>query len=149
VARAIRRYWVLSGAALCAVLGGPIAVAQASDNTLRVTLNSYAQKIPNDAHAVKAARTRGQLVRALGHEVTDLRSLKRKLAHESASSARGRTAKSDLVTGLGLIANAYAALRRDVQAAHGGPVPVSKVNAARRTVKKGRGKFLAGLHLLS
>ena len=96
MARAIRRYWLLSGAALCAVLGGPIAVAQASDNTLRVTLNSYAQKIPNDAHAVKAARTRGQLVRALGHEVTDLRSLKRKLTHESASSARGPSGRRSI-----------------------------------------------------
>src|SRR5947207_14015450 len=110
-----------------AVLAGPIALAQASDNTLRLTLNSYAQKIVKDEAAVKAALqgypgTRGKLVRALGHEVTDLRSLKRKLAHESASSARGKRAKSDIVTGLGLIANAYAALRRDVQAAHGGPV---------------------------
>ena len=152
--RGIRRFWVLSGVALCAVLAGPIALAQASDNTLRLTLNSYAQKIVKDEAAVKAALqgypgTRGKLVRALGHEVTDLRSLKRKLAHESASSARGKRAKSDIVTGLGLIANAYAALRRDVQAAHGGPVPISKVSAAQRTDRKGRAKFKAGLKLLS
>jgi len=154
VPRGIRRFWVLSGVALCAVLAGPIALAQASDNTLRLTLNSYAQKIVQDEAAVKAALkgypgTRGKLVRALGHEVTDLRSLKRKLAHESASSARGKKAKSDIVTGLGLIANAYAALRGDVQAAHGGPVPISKVSAAQRTDRKGRAKFKAGLKLLS
>jgi hypothetical protein len=119
-----------------------------------LTLNSYAQKIVNDEHAVAAGLkgypgTSGKLVRALGHEVSDLRSLKRKLSHESASSARGRTAKADIVIGLGLIAKAYAALRRDVQAVHGGPVPVSKVQAAQRTDRKGRAKLKAGLKLLS
>src|SRR5947207_12016989 len=56
-----------------AVLAGPIALAQASDNTLRLTLNSYAQKIVKDEAAVKAALqgypgTRGKLVRALRSE---------------------------------------------------------------------------------
>src|SRR5205807_9065876 len=51
VPRAIRRCWLLSGVALCAVLGGPIAVAQASDNTLRATLNSFAPKIVKDENA--------------------------------------------------------------------------------------------------
>ena len=34
--------------ALCAVLGGPVAIAQASDNTLAGTLNTYATKIIKD-----------------------------------------------------------------------------------------------------
>ena len=51
--RAVRRFSVLSGVALCAVLGGPIAVAQASDNTLRQTLNSFASKIVKDENAVR------------------------------------------------------------------------------------------------
>ncbi len=151
---AIRRGWVLSGVTLCAVLAGPVAIAQASDNAMRRTLNSYAPKIVKDEDAVKNGLTgypHGKvkpLVRALNHEVGDLRALKRKLAHESASSARGAKAKRLLINGLGLIANAYGALRRDVQAAHGGPVPKSKVAAAVSTDKKGRAKLLAGLKLL-
>ena len=152
--RAIRRFCVLSGVALCAVLFGPVAFAQASDNTLRRTLNSYAPKIVRDENAVKngligypKGRVR-PLVRALNHEVFDLRSLKSKLSHEHASSARGRKAKGLIVKGLGLIANAYGALRHDVQLAHGGPVPRSKVAAAVNTDKKGRSKLLAGLKLL-
>ena len=153
--RAIRRCWVLSGVALCAVLGGPIAVAQASDSQIVATLNSYSQKIKNDETAVKngligypQGRVKA-LVRALNHEVADLHALKAKLAKESPSSARGAQAKKDIVRGLGLIAKAYGALRGDVQAAHGGAVPVSEVKAAQQIDRKGRSKLLAGLKLLA
>ncbi|MBV9684308.1 MAG: hypothetical protein JO046_21135 [Solirubrobacterales bacterium] len=151
---AIGRGWVLSGIALCAVLAGPVAIAQASDNTMRATLNHYAPKIVKDENAVRTGLIgypQGKvkpLVRALNHEVGDLRALKRKLAQEQASSARGTKAKRLIIKGLGLIANAYGALRRDIQAAHGGAVPRSKVAAAVRTDKKGRAKLLAGLKLL-
>lgn len=153
--RAIRRCSVLSGVALCAVLVGGVGIAQASDNTLRSTLNAYAPKIVKDENAVRnglIGYPKGKvrpLVRALNHEVGDLHKLRSKLSHERASSAKGKKGKADIVRGLSLIANAYGALRKDVQAAHGGPVPKSKVTAAVNTDKRGRGKLLAGLHLLS
>jgi hypothetical protein len=143
------------GVALCALVIGGVGVAQASDNTLRTTLNAFAPKISKDENAVKnglIGYPQGKarpLVRALSHEVGDLHNLRNKLNHEKASSARGRKAKTDIVKGLSLIANAYGALRKAVQAAHGGPVPKSKVNAAVATDKKGRNKLLAGLHLLA
>ena len=151
---AIRRCSVLSGVALCALLIGGVGIAQASDNTLRTTLNNYAPKIVKDENAVKnglLGYPKGKvrpLVRALTHEVTDLHALRKTLNHEAASSAQGKKAKADIVAGLSLIAAAYSSLRRDVQVAHGGPVPVSKVNSAVKTDQKGRGKLLAGLHLL-
>jgi len=154
VPRAIRCS-VLSGVALCAVLVGGVGIAQASDNTLRGTLNHYAPKIVKDEKNVAnglLAYPKGKvkpLIRALNHEVGDLHKLRSKLNHESASSAKGRKAKKDIVRGLSLIANAYGALRKDVQDAHGGPVAKSKVNAAVATDKKGRKKLLAGLHLLA
>ena len=150
----VRRFSLLSGVALCVILGGPIVSAQASDNTLRATINGFAPKIVKDENAVKkglAGYPHGKvkpLVRALNHEVGDLHSLKRKLSHEHASSSAGRKAKTDIVKGLGLIASAYGDLRADVQAAHGGPVPAAQVNAAVNTDKKGRKKYLAGLKLL-
>jgi hypothetical protein len=154
VPRSVRRSMLL-GAAVCAVLGGSVAVAQASDNDLRTTLNTYAPKIVKDENAVKKGLTeypKGKskpLVKALNHEVSDLHALNKALSPESASSANGRKAKKDIVKGLGLIATAYTALRKDVQAAHGGAVPASKVDAAVATDKKGRTKLLAGLRLLS
>lgn len=153
--RGIRRYLLLTGVALCAVLSGPIAIAQASDSSLRATLNSFASKIVRDENAVHnglIGYPQGKvkpLVRALTREVSDLHTLKGKLAHDSASSARGAKGRVDIIKGLGLIANAYGALRHDVQVAHGGPVPRKKVTAAVNTDKKGRAKLLAGLKLLS
>ena len=145
---------LLSGVVVCGILAGPIAAAQASDNSLRSTLNSYAPKIVKDENAVRNGLNgypRGRvkpLVHALTHEIGDLHSLKSKLAHESASSAAGAKGKKDIVKGLALIANAYGALRNDVKVANGGPVPKSKVVAAVNTDKEGRKKLLAGLNLL-
>jgi hypothetical protein len=104
VARAIRRFSVLSGVTLCAVLVGPIAAAQASNNTLRATLNSYSAKIVKDENAVKnglAGYPQGKvkpLIHALTTEIRDLHALRTKLADDSASSAEGATAKSEIVT---------------------------------------------------
>jgi hypothetical protein len=160
----VRRFSLLSGLALCAILGGPIAIAQASDSTIKSTLNHYAPIIC--AHQTTSGRctkgeeaavtngldgypaTRKRLVRALGREIATLHTLKRKLISESASSAAGAKGKKDIVKGLTLIANAYGALRTDVKVANGGPVPVAKVNAAVSTDVKGRKKLLAGLKLL-
>jgi hypothetical protein len=155
VPNAIRRCSVLTGVALCAVLLAGVGVAQASDNTLRLTLNSYSTRIVNDEKAVyngvHVEYPKGHwkvLTRALKHEVGDLHALKAKLMREHASTRRGAKAKKEIVSGLGLIANAYAALRADVLAVHGGAVPVSKVNAATAIDKKGRKQFKAGLKLL-
>ncbi|MGP0037338.1 MAG: hypothetical protein ACLP4R_22610 [Solirubrobacteraceae bacterium] len=152
--RSVLRRWVLSGAVVCAVFAGPVAVAQASDNDIRTTLNLYAPKIVKDENAVKKGLSeypKGKpkpLERALKHEVSDLHALKKTLSHESASSAKGRKGKKDIVKGLTLIASAYSSLRADVLAVHGGAVPASEVNAAVATDKKGRTKLLAGLSLL-
>jgi hypothetical protein len=154
VPRGIRRISLLSGVALCAILGGPIAVAQASDDSLKTTLNSFGPKIAKDENAVKsglAGYPKGRvrpLTRALEHEVGDLHALKSQLSHESASTAAGAKAKTDIIKGLGLIATAYGSLRKDVLAVHGGPVPAAQVNSAVKIDRKGRKKFLAGLKLL-
>jgi hypothetical protein len=154
VPRGVRRFSLLSGVALCAILAGPVAGAQASDNTIKQTLNQFAPKIAKDEKAVTSGLKgypKGRvtpLTRALKHEVGDLQALKSKLTNDSASSPAGAKAKKDIVKGLGLIASAYSTLRKDVLAAHGGPVPASQVNAAVTTDKKGRKKFLAGLNLL-
>lgn len=151
--RGVRRFSLLSGVALCAILGGPIAVAQASDNSLRATLNSFGPKIKKDEHAVKIGlkgyrKDSRPLTRALKHEVGDLHALKSQLSPEPASSAAGAKAKTDILRGLGLIASAYATLRKDVLAVHGGPVPVAEVNAVQKTDRKGQKIYLAGLKLL-
>ena len=162
--RSVRRVSLVSGVALCAILVGPIAGAQASDNAIKSTLNHYGPIICAQQNASgvcikgeEAAVTNGlkgypashkRLVRALGHELGTLRALKRALVGESASSARGAKGRSDIIKGVTLIIEAYAALRVDVQVANGGPVPASKVNPIVSTDNRGRAKLRAGLRLL-
>jgi hypothetical protein len=154
VPSSVRRRLVVLGIVVLGALAGPVAVAQATDNDLRTTLNQYSPKIVKDENAVKhglAEYPKGKsrpLTRALKHEVSDLHALKSALSHESASSSKGKKAKKDIIKGLGLIASAYTALRHDVLAVHGGAVPASQVNAAVATDKRGRTKLLAGLKLL-
>jgi hypothetical protein len=154
VPRGVRRFSLLSVVAVCAVLGGAVAVAQASDDTIKQTVNSFAPKIVKDENAVKTGLNeypQGKakpLTHALQHEDGDLRALISQLSHESASSASVAQAKHEIINGLGLIASAYAALRRDILAVHGGPVPGAQVTAAVNRDKQGRKKLQAGLNLL-
>lgn len=153
--RSIRRYLALSGIALFGALAGPVAAAQASDATLRATINSAGPKIVSDEAAVAKGLAGYKhhkvkpLVRALNHEVNDLHALVHTLRGETASSTKGRKAKKDIVKGLGLIATAYAALSQDVNASHGNGVPPAQVNAAVSTDKRGRAILKTGLKLLA
>jgi hypothetical protein len=150
----IRRYLLSSGVALCALLAGPIAGAQGSDSTIISTLNHWGPTIVKDENAVARGLTAythhkvKPLVRALNHEVGDLHTLRHLLRGESASSAKGRKAKADIVKGLGLIAAAYGALAKDAKASHGHGVPADKLQAAVNTDKKGRADLQRGIKLL-
>lgn len=152
--RSVRRWLVLSGLAVCAVLGGPITAAHADNNALRATLNVYGPKILRDENAVKSgingyAKGKARsLVRALKHEVADLHALRAKLTSDSASTKKGAKAKTDILKGLGLIATAYRTLRKDILAAHGGAVPAAEVNAAVRVDQHGVKLNKTGLRLL-
>ena len=152
---AIRRCSVLTGVALCAVLGGGVGVARADDNALRHTLNRYAKTISNDEAAIsrgiKEYRNQGKwkpLVQAYDDEVPVLRMMRRNLIHDQASTAKGATAKADLVTGLKLIAIAYATDSHLLQAARGGQVPRATALAAARKGAKGSKLFKTGFDLL-
>lgn len=153
----VRRCSALSVVGTCAVLAGPMSSAQASDNAIRATLTSYNAKILHDEAAVLNGIATYQknsqsapLVKALSHEVSDLRKLKGKLSRETGSTARGRRGKADVAAGLGLIAKSYGTLARDFTGASASnPVPRAELLAALATDKKGRAKIKAGVKLLS
>jgi hypothetical protein len=154
VPRSIRLYLLSSGVAIAALLAGPIAGAQASDSTIIATLNQWGPRIVNDENAVAKGLTSythhrvKPLVKALHREVADLQTLRHQLRGESASSAKGRKAKGDIVKGLGLIAKAYGTLSKDVKASRGNGVPAAQVQAAIKTDKTGRADLQRGIKLL-
>jgi hypothetical protein len=155
--RLVRRGPLLSAIAAGAVLAGPVAGAQASDSSIRSTIDAYNARIARDeARIVSTANTYDHtrqpapLVNALNHEVSDLHALRAKLARDSGSTPRGRRGRADVVKGLGFIAAGYTALARDVKAAGANkPVPSSQVNAARAADRRGHNLVVAGLKLLS
>lgn len=153
MSRTVRRYSFLTGLAICIGLAGPIAAAQASDNTIRGTISDWGPTIKKDETAVEKGLNGypkvKPLVKALNHEVSDLHRLQKKLRGERASTSKGRKGKNDVTKGLSLIASSYAALSKDVKQANGAPLPVAEVNAAVSTDKKGRAKLKKGLKLLS
>jgi hypothetical protein len=138
---------------LFGALGMLGTVAHANDNALRGTFTNDAPKIVKDEQALKKALAKyahghaRPLVRALHHEVVDLDTLRSQLKREAASSVPGARAKSLVITGLRLMASAYAQLRIDIQAAHGGPVSQAQVNVAVSMRTRGRTKLLAGAKL--
>jgi len=154
--RFARRGPLLSSIAACAMLAGPVAGAQASDSTVRSTIDAYNGRIAQDeARIVNTAATYDRtgdatdLIGALTREVRDLRTLQGKLARESGSTARGRRGRTDVAKGLGLIATGYTALARDVRAASAQkPVTPGEVNAARAADRRGHTLVITGLRLL-
>lgn len=104
--RSVLRRWVLSGAVVCAVFAGPVAVAQASDNDIRTTLNLYAPKIVKDENAVKKGlkeyrNSSRPLTRALKHEVSDLHALGKRCATSPRPRPRGIRARRTSSRGSG------------------------------------------------
>jgi hypothetical protein len=148
---------LLSAAAVtCAALAGPVAGAQASNATIVSTMNAYGNKILHDEAAVlngAADYQKGNakpLIKALRHEVSDIKTITGKVSPEATSTAAGATGKKDLIAGLDKIAKAYGALATDVsKASSGKPVSNATVKAAVATDKKGRSELKTGLKLLS
>jgi hypothetical protein len=151
-----RSWWLAAAVAACAALAGPSGVARASDASIASTFAAASRHLNADEAAVAKAVKRYQrsgrvhpVIAVLGHEVRDIRALRRAINHQSASTRKGRRGKADVISGLSLIGSAYSALASDIRSAHAGhPVPTSKVRAAVARERRGRAKLVAGLRLL-
>jgi hypothetical protein len=147
---------VVAAIAACGALVGPAGVAQASDASIASTFAAASRHLNADeaavAKAVKRYRSSGRVrpvIAVLRREVRDIRTVRRRINRQSASTAKGRRGKTDVISGLSLIASAYAVLASDIRKAHAGhPVATSKVRAAVVRERRGRAKLVAGLRLL-
>ncbi len=150
------RSWMVVAAIACGILAGPISIAQASNASIVSTFRAANRGLNRDEsastralRAYKRNHRARPLVRALRHEVRDIRSLNRRIKGERASTGKGRRGKAALTRGLALIANAYSQLANEIQRAHAGhPVSQEQFNATVATDRRGRNKLIAGLRLL-
>lgn len=151
--RSIRSSSGLAAATACVALAGPIAAAQASDATIRGTINSTVPKIVKSQAKVldglatyDKTRSAKTLITAIKTQNGVLKALKGKLSRESASSANGAKGKADIVNGLGLIVRSNTALAKHLQS--GKPLSHAEANTAITQDKKGNDDLNAGGKLL-
>jgi hypothetical protein len=143
-------------AVLAAVLIGPVAGASASDSSIKALIKGYDAKIiTSEGHLLtaigeyKTSRNPEHVVNALDNAIGVLRSLKTKIASQSAASAPVKQGKADLVKGLQAVIVAYGHLKVAFGEKAGSPT-AAKENAEKAilAVKRGRVELAEGFKLL-
>lgn len=151
----------LTRALVCVVVLGavmlvPVAGASASDSGIKALIKSYNGKIITSEGKLltaigeyKSNQNAAPVVTALDNAIGVLRSLKSKIAKQSAASTRVKKGKADLVKGLQAVIVAYEHLKLAFNEKAASP-SAAKENAeqAELAVKKGRADLSAGLKLL-
>jgi hypothetical protein len=139
------------------VLGGPVALAAASDASIKALIRSHEGRIAADE---------GRLVKAIGEfkrsadpaaveaadeiVISGLRMLASELSQQSAPSARVKAGKAKFEEGLLTIAAIYGRLGRVfVEETRTPSVKLAESKKVLKAVKKGQLQLLAGLRLLS
>jgi hypothetical protein len=142
--------------ALGAVMLVPATSASASDSSIKALIKSYNGKIITSEGKLltaigeyKTSRNPEHVINALDNAINVLRSLKTKIANQSAASTSVKKGKADLVKGLQAVIVAYGHLKVAFGEKAGSP-SAAKENAekAALAVKKGRVDLAEGLKLL-
>ncbi len=141
---------------ITAVMLVPVAGASASDSGIKSLIKSYNGKIVTSEGKLltaigeyKSTQNPAPVVTALDNAIGVLRSLKSKIAKQSATAARVKKGKADLVKGLQAVIVAYGHLKVAFGEKAGSP-SAAKENAEKAdlAVKKGRVDLAEGLKLL-
>jgi hypothetical protein len=140
-----------------AVLIGSIAgSASASDKSIKAVIRSYDSKIlVAEGHVVSAigeyrtTRNPAPVQAALDASISVLRSLKLKIAHQSAVAPKVKRGKAKLVKGLQSVIAAYEKLKAAFALQAASPKAAEEQAAkADEAVKKGRSELREGIKLL-
>lgn len=134
----------------------PVAVAQASDSSLRTTVKNDVPRITASQAKILTGLSKFEkthsataLIKAIKAQDRNLTALKHRLSGESASSTAGGHGKADIVRGLTLIVGSNTTLAKDVaKAASHKSVSKAQVAAASAADKKGNRDLVAGAKLL-
>ncbi|MCW3019687.1 MAG: hypothetical protein JWN10_1995 [Solirubrobacterales bacterium] len=139
-----------------AVTLAPVASASASDSSIKALIKSYNGKIVTSEGKLltaigeyKTSRNPEHVIGALDNAIGVLRSLKAKIANQSATTTRVKKGKADLVKGLQAVIVAYGHLKVAFGEKAGSP-SAARENAEKAdvAVKKGRVDLAEGLKLL-
>ena len=143
-------------ATLCAVLMGPVAGASASSASIKAAIRSYNSKIlVAEGHVVtalgeyKTSKNPAGVQTALGASISVIRSLKDKIALQSAGRPRVKRAKAKIEKGLQAVIASYQGLDNAFGEKSVNPEEAkAEATKALAAVKKGRKELLEGAKLL-
>jgi hypothetical protein len=141
---------------LAAVMLVPVAGASASDSSIKSLIKSDNGKIITSEGKLltaigeyKSTQNAAPVVSALDNAIGVLRSLKSKIAKQSAASTRVKKGKADLVKGLQAVIVAYEHLKTAFGEKAASPSAAKEdAEKADLAVKKGRVDLAEGLKLL-
>jgi hypothetical protein len=150
------RFSLLVPIVACAAVIGPVSVAQASDASLRSTVEAGIPKITRSQAkildgeaAFEQTHSAAALVKAVKAQDKTLKTLDTKVKGQSPSTPVGTKAKSDIVKGLRLIVASNTSLVSDYKLAQQGhPVTRAQLNVMVNEANTGNVDMLTGIKLL-
>lgn len=153
-----RRGVVLSAVAVlaaAAMVGGPIAAANASNLTIKLALVRATPGLRRSDQRIKVALARyatthraGPVIRAVRAQDRDLSALRTKMRRSSASTSTGARAQRDIIKGLGLVLRSNYQVNRDLRRQANVGLSPTQIRRAQRLARRGNVLFRRGVRLL-
>jgi hypothetical protein len=141
--------------AAAAMIGGPIAAANASDTTIKLALVRAAPGLRRSDLRLKAAFERyatthraSPVIRAIRAQDRDLSALRTKVRRSSASTTDGSRARRDIVAGLGLILRSNYGVNTHLRRQGAAGLSPTQLRAAERLARRGNRLYRRGIKLL-
>jgi len=153
------RRFVLSGVAAvlaaAAMVGGPIAAANATDLTIKLALVHAAPGLSRSDLRLRSAFARcqtthsaGPVVRAIRAQDRDLSALRTRVRRSSASSSTGSRARRDIIDGLGLVLRSNYAVNGYLRRQGAVGLSPTQARRAEELAKRGDTVYRRGVRLL-
>ncbi|HEY3771798.1 MAG TPA: hypothetical protein VGL69_02295 [Solirubrobacteraceae bacterium] len=141
--------------AACAMIGGPIAAANASDITIKLALLHAAPVLHRSDLRLRAAFARyanthraGPVIRAVRAQDRDISALQTTVRRSSASTGDGSRGRRDIIAGLGYILRSNYGVNGHLRRQGAAGLSPSQLRTAQRLARRGSALYRRGIKLL-
>ena len=146
---------VVAVLAACAMIGGPIAAANATDTTIKLALLHAAPGLHRSDLRLRAAFARyanthraGPVIRAIRAQDRELSALQTKVRRSTASPGNGARGRHDIIIGLGDILRSNYDVNSHLRRQGAAGLSPSQLRTADRLASRGNTLYKRGIKLL-